>query len=153
MAKAHVHAASSARKWGGGAEEYMHLHVTMDSSKAAHASVRHRAVFHSAFGVQLLAQIYGETFVNSAGRTVSVRDVAEQHIIEDLGFIPSLDDWLDGMRLEGWMAGAYKGRVLRVADRSDRERVARRLLNAAKRQAGLPAGGEDPGPIFGRDPD
>ena len=31
------------------------------------------------------------------GREVFVRDIAEQHVLEDLGHIPSLSDWLREM--------------------------------------------------------
>lgn len=38
-------------------------------------------------------------------KTVSVRDVAEDHIREDLGFIPTLERWVRKMPIEPWMAG------------------------------------------------
>ena len=37
-----------------------------------------------------------------------MRDVAEQHVLEDLGWIPSLSDWLREMPPQPWMAGARK---------------------------------------------
>ena len=49
-------------------------------------------VFHSAFGIFLIEDIFGRTLVNSDGRTVHVRDIAEQRVLENLGFIPSLSD-------------------------------------------------------------
>jgi len=45
------------------------------------------------------------TMVNSDGIRVSVRDVAEQHVIEDLGRIPSLSNWLDNMAMQPWFGG------------------------------------------------
>jgi hypothetical protein len=36
---------------------------------------------------------------------VSVRDIAEQHVIQDLGFIPSVQQYLDHMELADWMGG------------------------------------------------
>ena len=36
------------------------------------------------------------------------RDIAEQHILEDLGHIPSLGDWLREMPPQPRMAGARK---------------------------------------------
>jgi len=45
------------------------------------------------------------TMVNSDDRHVSVRDVAEQHVIEDLGRIPSLSNWLDNMTFQQWFGG------------------------------------------------
>ncbi len=37
-----------------------------------------------------------QTIVNSGGKEVFVRNVAE-HVLEDLGWIPSLSDWLREM--------------------------------------------------------
>lgn len=108
MAKPLVHARSSVRKWGGKPEDYLPIHEKMDSSKAAHAEVTHRCVFHSAFGIFLLEDIFGRTLTNSDGREVHVRDVAEQHVLEDLGWIPSLSDWMKEMPAKPWMAGARK---------------------------------------------
>ena len=42
---------------------------------------------------------------NSDGKKVHVRDIAEQHILEDfrMRFIPSLSDYTNNMQLRGWM--------------------------------------------------
>lgn len=103
--KPHLHARSSARRYGGRPEDYLALHEYMDKSKSAHASVAHRAVFHSAFGIFIVGDVFGPVLVNSTGVTVSTRDLAEQHVLEDLHFIPSLDDWLRHLPLQPWMAG------------------------------------------------
>jgi hypothetical protein len=103
-----MHARSSANRWGGIAEDYLPIHEKMDSTKSAHAEVTHRCVFHSAFGIFLIEDIFGRTIVNSAGKEVFVRDIAEQHVIEDLGYIPSLSDWLREMPSQAWMAGVHQ---------------------------------------------
>jgi len=108
MAKPLVHAESSVRRWGGTAEDYLPIHERFDSTKSAHAEVTHRCVFHSAFGIFIIEELFGRTLTNSDGRTVHVRDVAEQHVLEDLGFIPSLSDWLKEMPPQPWMAGQKK---------------------------------------------
>ena len=79
----------------------------------AHARVTHRCVFHSAFGIYLIE--FGRTLINSDGKEVFVRDVAEQHVLEDLGFIPSLSDWLREMPSQPWMAG-MRLRKIQVVD-------------------------------------
>lgn len=117
-----LHAMSSARKWGGVPEDYLAVHDFMDSTKGAHATVKHRAVLHNAFGVFLAERVFGHNLTNSAGRLVSVRDVAEQHVIEDLGTIPSLGDWLKCMTIETWMGGpARKTRTVSLDDLKDPE--------------------------------
>ena len=108
MAKAWVHAQSSAKRWGGVPEDYIAVHEKIDQTKMAHAEVTHRCVFHSSFGIFLIEDIFGRTLTNSDGREVHVRDVAEQHVLEDLGFIPSLSDWLKEMPAQPWMAGQRK---------------------------------------------
>jgi hypothetical protein len=110
MSKPYVHAVSSARKWGGEPEDYLPIHNLMDSSKSAIADSRHRALTHTSWFLWILEQIFGVTLTNSAGRTISVRDVGEQHILEDFGgrFIPSPQDYLENMEVKEWMV-AGKG--------------------------------------------
>jgi hypothetical protein len=105
MAKALVHARNSAAKFGGCAEDYLAIHEKMDSAKAAHAEVTARCIFHSAWGIFLIEELFGRTLINADGDEVFVRDVAEQHVLEDLGFIPSLSQWLAEMPSKPWMAG------------------------------------------------
>src|SRR5437763_14980950 len=97
MAKALVHAQSSVKRWGGTVEDYLPIHERMDSTKSAHAEVTHRCVFHSAFGIYVIEEIFGRFITNSDGKQVFVRDVAAQHVLEDLGFIHSLSGWLKEM--------------------------------------------------------
>ena len=103
--KPHIHAKNSAKKYGGKPNDYQPIHDQMDLSKSAHASAKHRVVFHSAFGIYIVERIFGTLLTNSDGAKVSVRDVAEDHVLEDLGTIPSLDDWLDHMTIGKWMGG------------------------------------------------
>lgn len=108
--KPYLHSKSSAHKFGGSPDDYSDIHNFMDSSKQCVADVRHRAILHSSFGCFIVEQMFGETRVNSAGKTYSTRDVAEQHILEDLGFIPSMDKWFNTMQIETWMGGPVKTR-------------------------------------------
>lgn len=106
--KPYLHAISSVRKWGGKPDDYLPIHDFMDSSKAHIADVRHRALFHTSFGCFLVERIFGTNLTNSEGKLVSTRDVAEQHILEDLGRIPSVQDFLSLMPIEGWMGGPVR---------------------------------------------
>jgi len=103
--KPHIHAKNSVRKFGGAAEEYQAIHDFIDSSKACVPDMRHRVVLHSAFGIYIVERVFGTTFRNQDGAIVSTRDVAEEHVIEDLGKIPTLQDYLDHMELAQWMGG------------------------------------------------
>lgn len=111
MSKPLVHARSSVHRWGGIEDDYLPIHEKMDSTKSAHAEVTHRCVFHSAFGIFLIEELFGRTITNSDGREVHVRDIAEQHVLEDIGFIPSLSDWLKEMPSQAWMAGVRNRQV------------------------------------------
>jgi len=115
MAKPIFHAANSARRFGGKPEDYYFIHDLFDEPKSVHASVKFRAIFHSAYGIYLIEKILGHSFVNSDGREVAIRDVAEQHVLEDLGFIPSLDDYLKEMTIQPWMAG-IKTKPIKIVD-------------------------------------
>lgn len=106
--KPHIHAKSSAKKFGGDPNDYMDIHQFMDSSKAHIADVRHRALFHSSFGCFIVEQVFGITRTNSAGKEYSTRDIAEQHIIEDLGKIPSVQEYFQHMEIQEWMGGPRK---------------------------------------------
>jgi hypothetical protein len=100
-----VHAKNSAAKWGGKADEYVSIHQFLDESKAHIADHRHRALMHNAFGCFLIEKVFGLEMTNSEGKIFSPRDVAEQHIIEDLGHIPTVQDWLSELPIKEWMGG------------------------------------------------
>lgn len=115
MPKPLVHAEVSVSRWGGVVDDYLPIHEKMDTTKMAHAEATHRCVFHSAFGIFLIEDIFGRTITNADGKVVHVRDVAEQHVIDDLGFIPSLSDWLREMPVQAWMAGR-RTRAVTIVD-------------------------------------
>ena len=102
------HALSSVRKWGGAAEDHLALHQWFDESKAITADFRHRALRHHAEGIFMLERFFGATITISTGRIVPVRLIGEQHVREDLGFIPSFADWVKAIRPEPWMGRAQK---------------------------------------------
>jgi hypothetical protein len=106
MSKPIFHAQSSARRFGGKAEEYLEIHNFMDSSKSTIADNRHRALTHNSWFISVVIEkVFGYSFVNSAGRTVSTRDIAEQHVLEDFGgqYIPSAQDYLQEIEIQSWM--------------------------------------------------
>lgn len=102
------HAVISAKKHGGVPEEYLPIHDFIDSSKATIADVRHRAMLHNAFGIFLCEKLFGHTITLSTGKTVPVRIVAEEHVHDDLGFIPTVEHWLDDLPIHPWMSGSRK---------------------------------------------
>jgi hypothetical protein len=103
MAHPYHHAVSSSKKWGGSPEEYQAIHDWFDQSKAMWSDFRHRALRHHAEGIYMCEQIFGVTITLSTGRVIPVRWVGEQHVKEDLGFIPSIQDWFKHIKPERWM--------------------------------------------------
>ncbi len=103
--KPYIHALSSAKKWGGQPENYLDIHNWFDQTKAHFATVAHRCLLHSSWGVFLCEQVFGTNITNSDGRLVSVRDIGEQHVIEDLKCIPTVSDYLMNMQYQPWMGG------------------------------------------------
>lgn len=116
MAKPWIHAESSARRFGGIASDYFPIHDFLDSSKGAIPDNRHRALTHNAwFLKEVLEKIHipsvgwlgPNLYRPSDGVRVSVRDIGEQHILEDFGgrFIPTAQDYLQEIEPQQWMNG------------------------------------------------
>jgi len=108
MAHPYHHALSSVRTWGGVVEDYKAIHDWLDGSKLIIADFRHRALRHHAEGIFMAETIFGSTITLSTGRTIPVRWIGEQHVREDLGFIPSFADWVKAIRPEPWMGRAQR---------------------------------------------
>ena len=105
MAKPWIHSLNSVKKFGGKPEDYIDIHNFMDSSKSAFPDNRHRALTHNSWFLFVLERVFGVIIINSDQRQISVRDVGEQHILEDFGmrFIPSPQDYLENMEIVPWM--------------------------------------------------
>jgi hypothetical protein len=116
-----LHAKISAHKFGGKPEEYIDIHNWFDQTKAHIPDATHRNVLHNAFGIFLCEQVFGEIIrlsdnsykrmpyiTLSTGKQISVRDIAEQHVLDDLGTIPTLQDCMKGIELTTNNAGGLK---------------------------------------------
>jgi len=108
MAHPYHHSLSSVKKWGGTVEDYQRIHDFFDESKKIIVDFRHRALRHHAEGIFMAETIFGTTITISTGRKIPVRWIGEQHVREDLGFIPSFADWVKAIRPEPWMGRAQK---------------------------------------------
>ena len=104
MAHPYHHAISSAKRFGGLAEDYQHLHDWFDQTKAHLPDVRHRSILHSSFGIFLLEQVFGTTLTRASdGKKVPIRAIGEYHVLEDMGFVPTIEQWLKKLPIEPWM--------------------------------------------------
>jgi len=103
MAHSWHHAESSARKFGGDAQDYIAVHTWFDATKSHLALPGHRALRHHTLGIFEAEAHFGVTLRNSIGRDVPVRYIGEQHVREDCRRIPTVADWLRGLPIEPWM--------------------------------------------------
>lgn len=110
--KPYIHAKNSVKRYGGKIEDYMPIHDFFDSTKSAFADARHRAILHSSFGIFLVEKVFGTTMTNSDGKVVSVRDIGEDHVIEDLGSIPTIEQWLCNLPIQDWMLAKGQGKFV-----------------------------------------
>ena len=110
----YYHAVSASHRWGGTPENYLAIEEFIDSSKQVIGDARHRSLYHHTLGVFLCEKIFGKTITVVKKRNsiqVPVRLIAEQHIIEDLGRLPSPADYINGMPMAAWMSGAQRKEV------------------------------------------
>ena len=90
------HSLLSEKKFGGKPDDYYEIHKFIDSSKLFYFHVKHRALLHNTFGIELCIQLFGDYLVNSQGQEILVRDIAAEHCKEDLsGQVPTLIDWFE----------------------------------------------------------
>jgi hypothetical protein len=106
--KPYVHAKLSVKKYGGQPEDYLDIHEWFDQTKMALADVRHRLMLHNSVGCFIAEQVFGRVRTNSDGKVYHVRNVAEDHVIDDLGMIPTLEKCFASIKPEAWMAGGVK---------------------------------------------
>ena len=95
MAHPYHHSLSSVRKWGGSPFDYLPLHSWFDVIWTGKALTDNSS---------------------PARKVIPTRWVGEQHVREDLGFIPSFADWMRAIRPMPWM-----GRGGRLEDRPSPE--------------------------------
>jgi hypothetical protein len=109
------HARSAARKWGGSEETYLPLEQFIDSSKEGSVTdVRHRALLHHAEGVRICLRVFGPTLTVPRERgsiEVPVRQIAERHILEDIGWLPTFSQYVEGLPIKMWMSGSQRRTV------------------------------------------
>ena len=133
MATPKKHADNSAKKYGGKAEDYLDIHQFMDSSKSSFSDARHRAITHNIwFCVHVIPKVFGEERTNSKGKKYSTKDIAEEHCYEDLGTVPTIQDYLENMTLEKWMKGESTVEKKDLNGESKIEKLIRELKPATR---------------------
>ena len=108
MSNPYYHSVSSAKRFGGTPDDYQEVHEWFDRGKASQPDFKHRALSHHTQGIYDAAQLFGATILISTGARVPTRLIGEQHVMEDLGFVPSLQDWMDLLFVKRWMSPRSK---------------------------------------------
>ena len=93
------HAQISAKLSGGHWKDTLPIHDLLDSSKAAHPTMRHRAVLHSELGVSITRSIFDDSQCSFSGVAFDAEFIAMQHIEDDLGRVPTVADWAECLRV------------------------------------------------------
>ncbi len=113
-----VIAEMSVKEFGGSPEDYLKIHAWFEETHATIPGYQHKALRYHAHGALEAKRRFGDTMVNSDDVHVPVRDVALLHIKADTGFVPTLHDWVKGIRNERWMnpTPAYQSRLERFVE-------------------------------------
>ena len=81
---------------GGQLSDYQPIHDWFDETKAWIGHSKHRMFRHHSEGIFECEKVFGNSFINSDGKTVYTRYVGEQHVKEDCNnYIPTAKEWVD----------------------------------------------------------
>ncbi len=122
MSHAFYHATSSVNAFGGVPEDYLEIHAWFDRGRAGTSSILHRFLSHHTQGIADAVEHFGKTITISTGRQVPTSLIGEQHIQEDLGFVPTMDDFIQMMVAPRWSSKRAKllhSRLHQVIDTSE----------------------------------
>ena len=106
-----VHSKSSVKRWGGKVEDYLPIHILLDSPKETMNNNTSRFLTHNTwFCYHIIPKIFGYNITNSDGRSVDTVDIAMLHCLEDfrMKFVPTPQDFLKHMTVEAWMCNGVK---------------------------------------------
>ncbi len=113
MANAYIHSKLSEKKFKGMWTDYLDIHRKMDCSKAYLSSNIHRTLTHHPFWIhEVMIPLFGDVIKNSDDIIVSVKDICEQHILEDFGmkYIPTVNDYFEDVELKEWINNGVSGK-------------------------------------------
>lgn len=102
MANYTYHAISSANAFGGEPSDYFEIHRWMDRGRRGTDKLLHRMLAHHTQGIDDAVALFGDTLTNSQGRPVPISLIAKQHVIEDLGFVPVLEHYMELLHCPRW---------------------------------------------------
>lgn len=87
-------------RWGGKHSDYEDISNFLDITKVYVSDWRHRVLFHNTLGIELIEYLFPKiTYVKNPTSVdaISTRTIAEMHILEDLGCVPTAKWMLKGL--------------------------------------------------------
>lgn len=103
----------SAQKWGGDWSDYQPLHQFLDWPRDHLPDSRHLRVLHNTWGIALAQQAFSLAYTRpSDGVALPLQTLVEEHILRELGTIPTLEACLEGISLTDWMCN--RARPIRI---------------------------------------
>jgi len=124
MANPMIHSKSSVKRWGGKPEDYLQIHILLDSPKVCMNNNTSRMLTHNIwFCYEIVPKIFGYNIINSDGRSVDTVDIAMLHCAEDFRMtgIPTVQDYLENLVVQPWMNNGVKPIPSIEAQKSVRE--------------------------------
>jgi hypothetical protein len=106
-----IHSKSSVKRWKGKIEDYMPIHLLLDSPKCTMNNNTGRALTHNTWFIyEIIPRVFGYNIINSDGKSVDTVDIAMLHVLEDfrMQFIPTPQDYLKNLQVQPWMNNAVK---------------------------------------------
>ena len=111
MANPLIHSRSSVKRFGGKVEDYLPIHILLDSPKTTMNNNTSRMLTHNIwFCYEIIPKIFGYNIINSDGKSVDTVDIAMLHCAEDfrMSGIPTVQDYLENMVVQPWMNNGVK---------------------------------------------
>jgi len=111
MANPLIHSKSSVKRFGGKVEDYLPIHILLDSPKTTMNNNTSRMLTHNIwFCYEIIPKIFGYNIINSDGKSVDTVDIAMLHCIEDFRgrFVPTVQDYLQHLQIQPWMNNGVK---------------------------------------------
>lgn len=128
MANPLIHSKSSVKRFGGKVEDYLPIHILLDSPKTTMNNNTSRMLTHNIwFCYEIIPKIFGYNIINSDGKSVDTVDIAMLHCAEDfrMSGIPTVQDYLENMVVQPWMNNGVKPIPSVEAQRSVKELLER----------------------------
>jgi hypothetical protein len=103
---------ASAARFGGDPSAYLALHAWFLETRNWSYGPEHLLFRHHAFGIFEAEARFGPVIASDNGKAVPTRVVAERHVQQVLGRVPSAADFLRRIKGERWMLQATSPRKL-----------------------------------------